>query len=157
MTGELRVPTANLEVEVVCADGRSFTGRIFLPVLSAHHSGAMRPLEWMNDNTPFFPFLPSGGASSIILNKHEVLILTAAAPLEEDEDEMNPGIPLRSVVVECRDRVISGLVAIDMPDNQRRVLDFLNRNDTFLTVRDGARHHLVRKARITRVVEPKED
>ena len=59
MTGELRVPTANLEVEIVCADGRSFTGRIFLPVLSAHHSGAMRPLEWMNDNTPFFPFLSS--------------------------------------------------------------------------------------------------
>jgi hypothetical protein len=43
-----------------------------------------------------------------------------------------------------------------MPAHLSRVSDFLNRPDPFLIVRDGDRHHLIRKARITRVVEPKE-
>ena len=41
-----------------------------------------------------------------------------------------------------------------MPSNHARVLDLLNRPGAFLTVRDGERHHLVAKARITRVSEP---
>jgi hypothetical protein len=60
------------------------------------------------------------------------------------------------VIVECRDRRYEGDVIIDMPSYQSRLSDFLNRPDSFLTVRDGSRHHLIRKARITRVIEPKE-
>jgi hypothetical protein len=117
----------------------------------------MRPLEWMNDNAPFFPFLPAGESASVILNKHEVLILTVDAPAQEDEDALPPGTPLRHVVVECRGRAIEGLIAIDMPENQRRVLDSMNLAEPFLTVRDGLRHHLIRKARITRVLESREE
>ena len=157
MSGELRVPTVQCEVEILSADGRTFAGRIFLPVLAAHHTGPMRPLEWMNDGTAFFPFLPQDAERAVILNKHEVLVLTVSAPDQEDEDDLPPGTPLHRVAVECRGRVIGGLVAVDMPENQRRVLDHLNRHDTFLTIRDGARHHLVRKARITRILEPREE
>ena len=44
-----------------------------------------------------------------------------------------------------------------MPEANRRVLDYLNRPEAFLTLREGDRHHLVRKARITRVVEIREE
>jgi hypothetical protein len=37
------------------------------------------------------------------------------------------------------------------------MLDLLNRPGAFLNVRDGERHHLVCKARITRVSEPTAD
>ena len=40
-----------------------------------------------------------------------------------------------------------------MPAGHARVLDLLNRPGAFLNVRDGERHHLVAKARITRVSE----
>jgi hypothetical protein len=153
---ELGVPTVKLEVEIVCADGRSFTGRIFLPPVAARHSGPMRPVEWMNDNMAFFPFLATGAASPVLLNKHEVLILTVDAP-DEGQDDLAPGTPISHVSVECRGRMISGLVAIDMPANQARVLDYLNRPDPFVTVRDGKRHHLIRKARIERVLETTEE
>jgi hypothetical protein len=43
-----------------------------------------------------------------------------------------------------------------MPEGHQRVLDYLNRPDPFLIVRDGDREHLVRKQRITRVIEPRE-
>ena len=40
--------------------GRLARGRIFLPAAASHHNGPMRADEWMNEPTPFFPFLPDG-------------------------------------------------------------------------------------------------
>jgi hypothetical protein len=151
---ELRVPTIALDAEIVSADGTWHVGRIFLPAASAHHSGGMRPDEWMNDGRPFFPFLPANQTASIILNKAEVVVLSVlAAPSDEIEGVESPH---RRVQVECRERVVKGVVVIDMPEGHQRVLDYLNRSDPFLIIYDGDREHLVRKSRITRVTEPPE-
>jgi hypothetical protein len=151
---ELRIPTNALEAEVLCADGRTFQGRVFVPVLSSMHRGSMRPAEWMNEVNPFFAFLPSDGTASFILNRHEVLVLTVAAVPDPEEDaELTEAALRRRVIVECRDRRYEGEVIIDMPPHLSRVTDYLNRPDPFLIVRDGERQHLIRKARITRVIE----
>ena len=153
---ELRVPTNALEAEVLCADGRTFKGRVFIPVLSSHRAGPMRASEWMNDRSPFFPFLPAEGGDSFILNRDEVLVLTLDAGADRDGDDPADEVSIRRrVIVECRDRRFEGDVAIDMPENLRRVADYLNRGEPFLIVEDGDRHHLIRKARITRVIEPR--
>ena len=156
---ELRVPTVALNAEVLCADGQNFRGRVFLPAAASRHTGAMRPQEWMNDGIMFFPFLPDGGGPSFILNKHEVLVLSieAGQDVPEMEAEVEETAPRRRVTVECRDRRIEGEVVIDMPANLSRTVDYLNRPDLFLIVREGSRHHLIRKARITRVIESRED
>lgn len=152
---ELRVPTVALDAEIVCADGAWFAGRIFLPAASSHHSGTMRPDEWMSDlSSPFFPFLPAHSPSSVILNKAEVVVLTVLEDTEPDEEGVES--PHRRVQIECRERTISGTVFIDMPEGHHRLLDYLNGPSSFVTVRDGNRHHLVRKTRITRVIEPAE-
>jgi hypothetical protein len=152
---ELRVPTIALDAEIVCADGTWFVGRIFLPAASHTHSGPMRPHEWLNDShTTFFPFLPANASVPVILNKAEVVVLTVLAETEPDEEGVEN--PERRVQIECRERAVKGTVVIDMPEGHQRVLDYLNRPDPFLIVRDGDRHHLVRKARITRVIEPRE-
>jgi hypothetical protein len=153
---ELRVPTIALDAEIACADGRTFTGRIFLPAAAYAHAGPMRPAEWMNEPNPFFPFLPTDATSAVLLNRHEVLILTVAAVHEEADDD-GPPLLVRKVVVECPDRVVYGSIVIDMPENHQRVADYLNRPDKFLIVREGEREHLIRKARITRVLEPGEE
>jgi hypothetical protein len=148
---ELRVPTIALDTEIVFADGTWFVGRIFLPAASAHHSGGMRPDEWMNDGKPFFPFLPANSREAIILNKSEVVVLSVVAELPPEDETLDS--PKRHVQVECRERVVKGVLIIDMPEGHRRVLDYLNGPDPFLIVHDGDREHLVRKTRITRVVE----
>jgi hypothetical protein len=151
---ELRVPTVTLDVEIVCANGTWFVGRIFMPAASSHHSGPMRPDEWMNDGAPFFPFLPANLSTAVILNKADVVVLSVLAGSDIAADV--PDLPRRRVQVECRDRVVGGIVVIDMPEGHRRVLDYLNTSDPFLIVYDGDREHLIRKARITRVTEPGE-
>ena len=153
---ELRVPTLALDAEVLCADGRAFTGRIFLPAASSTHAGPMRPEEWMNDTVPFFPFLPAGEQGPVILNKHEVLVLSFLAADDVADEDASKG-PERRLAVEVRGRVLTGAVVIDMPANQMRVLDYLNTSRPFLAVHEGERRHLVRKARITRVLEIREE
>jgi hypothetical protein len=159
MTGSyrpLQVPTMAMEAEVLCADGRTFRGRVFMPDVAANHSGPMRPAEWMNEPAPFFPFRPEDGSGSVLLNRSEVLVFTVSADPEPELDDPEGGLLRRRVIVECRDRRYEGEVVIDMPSHLSRVQDYLNRADPFLIVKDGARLHLIRKARITRVLEPKE-
>ena len=146
-----------LAAEAAMADGRRFRGRIFLPTAAHDHSGTMRAEEWMNDGVDFFPFLLDEAGAPVLLNKREIVVVTV--PASSDRDVTLEGVPLprRRLALECGARRFEGTIVIDMPENHRRVLDYLNRPGTFLTLRDGERHHLVAKARITRVTETRED
>jgi hypothetical protein len=155
--GDLRVPTIALPAEVVTVDGRTARGRIFIPAASHNHDGAMRAEEWMNEQADFFPFLPDAASEPELLNRHEVLVLTV--PAHADAGDLVPGmrLPERSVSIDCRGRRLSGTLVIDMPEEHSRVLDYLNRPGRFLTLRDGQRHHLIQKDRITRVQENRKE
>ena len=153
---ELKVPTVALIAEVVCVDGRSFRGRIFLPAGAARHGGTMRPSEWLNQPSSFFPFLPDDSDSTVLLNKNQVLVVsmpTAVDPVRYDQE--SPGFE-RKVVVECGPRIIEGLFLIQLPENHRRTLDYVNQDELFLTLRVGDGQHFVQKHHITRVIEVRE-
>ena len=152
-TTELRVPTVALIAEIYSADGRVFRGRIFVPASAPRHAGAERAMEWINEGGPFFPFLPDDASTAVIVNKHEVLVVTVSA--EADAGDVSDGTapPEQRVVVECGERRFEGSVVLDMPEHHQRVLDYLNRAEPFLVLRAGDRHHLVQKARISRVLE----
>jgi hypothetical protein len=149
-----QVPRLLRAAEVLCADGRVLHGRVFLPATAESHPGAMRAEEWMNDPAPFFPFLPDGEGRPVILNKQQVVVATVAAAADLDETMDAVGARTRRVRVECGSLRLEGEVLVDMPANHSRMLDVLNRPGAFLNVRDGERHHLVRKSGITRVSEP---
>src|SRR5262245_39209458 len=150
---DFQVPRLLRAAEVLTADGRVLRGRVFLPATAASHAGAMRAEEWMNDAASFFPFLPDGEGSPVILNKQRIVVVTVAASADRDETLDEVGAPVRRVLVECGSLRLSGDLLVDMPAHHSRVLDLLNRPGAFLNVRDGERHHLVAKGRITRVSE----
>jgi hypothetical protein len=147
------VPRLLRSAEVRCADGRVLRGRVFLPASAQSHPGAMRADEWMNDPAPFFPFLPDGEGTPIILNKQQIVVVTVPAAADRDDALDQVGVKVRRVHLECGAVRLQGEVLIDMPATSSRVLDLLNRPGAFLTLREGERHHLVRKSRITRVSE----
>ena len=151
---ELEVPTTPVEGEAHCADGVSYRGNVFLPPSKSSQSGPMLAEEWMNEPEAFFPFLSEAHDSPIILNKKELLVLTLPAP---EEPEAEPGdapvLEHRQVAVECGEMRVQGRVTLDMPAENRRVLDYLNRSEPFLSLIDGDRQHLVRREAITRVFE----
>lgn len=156
MNEMLRVPTVERSVEVECADGRRFQGRIFIPVASPVHEGPTRPEEWINEAPSFFPFVPDDGQSPFLLNKRELLVLSVEEPPDE-APEGRPESPVRRVKVEAEARRLEGDLVLDMPENHLRVLDYVNRTDPFLALRDGSVLHLIQKERITRVTEVREE
>ena len=76
-----------------------------------------------------------------------------APPEPEIEPGDGPVLVHRQVALECGAMRLQGKVTLDMPTEKRRVLDFLNRSEPFLSLIDGDRQHLVRRAAITRVFE----
>ena len=150
---EFRVPRVLRAAEVLCADGERIRGRMFLPATAEAHAGPMRAEEWMNDSADFYPFLPDGEGSPVILSKQQTVMVTVMASADRNEALEGAPAPVRPVRVECGAVRIEGEVVIDLPAQQLRVLDLLNRGGSFLTVRDGAVHHLVRKSHITRVTQ----
>lgn len=152
---ELRIPTMALSAELVCADGRSFVGRIFVPVMASRHTGPMRAEEWINERAPFFPFLPDDATAPVILNKEEIVVLSVAADADPHLPD-DPASPLRRVTIECGERRLEGIVALELPADHLRVLDILNGPESFVTLQEGGLHHFVQKKRITRVLEARE-
>jgi hypothetical protein len=150
---ELRVPTHARAAEIRCCDGRLFTGRVFIPISSAHHEGPMRLEEWINDGAPFFAFLPDDAQSAVLLNREQVAVL-AFVPAERtpEESEIAGDLPVHRLAVEIADRRLEGEVWVDMPEGQRRVLDYLNRSERFLLIRTPKQWYLVRKSLIVRVI-----
>lgn len=154
---ELRVPTVVLPVEIECADGRIFAGRIFVPAASPIHDGPTRPEEWMNDGSSFFPFLADDSERPVLMNKREVLVLSVAMPGNQPAEALDSDSPVRRVRVEAEKRRLEGELVIEMPPGHLRVLDYLNRAEPFLLLREGEIRHLIQKERITRVIELHEE
>ena len=153
---DFRVPRVLRAAEVLFAQGGRVSGRVFLPATSESHAGAMRAEEWINEPVGFFPFLPDGDDAPIILGKQGVLVLTVAASADQNDALEQVPVPSRHVVVECGPLRFAGEVLLDLPVDRRRVLDLLNHVPAFVNVRDGTHHHLINKARITRVIEPRD-
>jgi hypothetical protein len=144
---ELRVPTVPVPAQILCADGSRLTGTVFLPPAASHHDGPTRPEEWINDGHPFFPFLPEDGSSAIILNKDLLVAITVAA---------TPGMILdveREVQVEAAGQRLVGILHIDLPENQQRVLDYLNLAPDFVPLYSEQSLHLLNKRHVTRLKE----
>jgi hypothetical protein len=145
---ELRVPTVALPAEVVCADGRTLLGRIFVPASASHHDGPMLPEEWINEPRWFFPFLPDDASGPLILNKEQLVVVSVTFTPTEDHGELE-----RAVRIECAGRTLEGSLHIEMPTNQQRVLDYLNQPPAFVALYAGERMHLVHKRHVTRLTE----
>lgn len=149
---DLRVPTVEVEVKVLCADERSFHGVVFLPAMADFHEGPMRLEEWVNEDVEFFPIQPIGDPETrVMINRNRVAVITFTPPGDPRDD----GLPYRSaaVQIECASKALVGTLHMVMPQGRSRVLDYLNRKEQFVPVYDGFRCHLVRKEFIERVME----
>jgi hypothetical protein len=91
------------------------------------------------------------------MNKREILVISVPAAADDGDIPEGADSPVRRVALEAEKRRLEGHLVIDMPRNQMRVLDYINRAGAFVTLRDGETHHLVQKERITRVIEFREE
>jgi hypothetical protein len=150
---EYRVPTVQVEAELFWADGRTLNGKLFLPEQSAVHPGRMRPAEWINQRLAFFPFRPAGGGRMVVNKQQLIAVSVGPAPDDQEEPTAVPEFPVRDVIVDAGDRSFEGRVVLDMPANQQRLVDYLNRDDAFILLRGAGRDYLVHTLHVSRVRE----
>jgi hypothetical protein len=144
---ELRVPTVAVPADVLCADGRRLSGTIFVPAAASHHDGPTRPEEWINDGRAFFALLPEGAEAPLILNKDQLVTVTVPTESGLVSDV------LREVEIEAGGERFVGTLHVDMPENQQRVLDYLNLAPAFVPLFAGSHVHLVHKRHVVRLME----
>jgi hypothetical protein len=150
---DFKVPTVQLATELHCVDGAVLRGHVYMAALSAVHAGPMQPQEWINSPPAFFPFRHEDSTMTLV-NKHQVLAMSVtAAPLEPEDEVWEPAGLVRRVLIEASGKRFEGDVVIDMPENQRRLVDYLNRPEEFLCLVSGEDHILVRKELISRASE----
>ena len=116
---DFKVPTVQLATELHCVDGVVLRGCVYMAALSAVHAGAMTPQEWINSPPAFFPFRQEDGTTTLV-NKHQVLAMSVAAPPASDEEAWETAELVRRAAVEAGGKRFEGDVVNDMPENQRR-------------------------------------
>jgi hypothetical protein len=150
---DLRIPVMNKEVVIEFLDGVKAGGVVFIPPAAPDHDGAMRLAEWLNDADAFFPFKAHGEGEPVLVNKQNVLSLTAYHDRDSDDYDETNGVPKLYVRVETPYGKVEGDMILDMPENKLRALDVLNSEGRFVFLVDGGREVHVNKKFITKATE----
>lgn len=150
---DLRVPTTSLPVEILCSDGATVLGDIFLPAYSSRQPGPMPPDEWTETVPAFFPVRSRAQRRLTLVNRDEVVAVTVPAASNSTGDDALVDCPVFRVEVDTGRVRFEGDIVIDMPPGHQRVADWLNGPGLFLTLRAGLAHHLIQKRHVLRVLE----
>lgn len=150
---DLRVPTISLPAEILCADGETVQGEVFLPAQSARQPGAMPPDEWVESLPRFFPVRSRATRDLTIVSRDTVVAITVPAASNCLHDDELVDLPVFWVAVDAGGRRFEGDIVVDMPPGRQRVADWLNAPPPFLTLRHGLTHHLIAKGHVLRVLE----
>lgn len=150
---DLRVPTKSLPVDILCIDGTTVLGDIYLPAQSSRQPGPMLPEEWSDTVHAFFPVRSRAAHTLTILNRDAVVAVTVPAAANTGDDDTLVDLPVFRVAVDAGGVRFEGDVVVDMPPGHQRVADWLNAPGAFLTVRAGVAHHLIQKRHVLRVLE----
>jgi len=159
VTHEYRVAKKEVIAEVTIAGEKPAVLTLFLAGQTQHHAGDERPSDLLNGPDMFLPAIDRRGKLRL-LRRDAVVVITV--PAEHEPGAAGPeaeAAPLPSsrhanvqVVLESG-AVIRGMVEYEMPETRSRLLDFLNREDRCLAVRQAGQVHLVNKRHIARVNE----
>ncbi len=155
---DYRTATTSFEAELCFADEpRKQRGTVFLPPRS-QHARAMRPEERLNEDEPFFPFLPDGEKHAILVSKRHLAALLVSN--EEYERFTLQGVSAdveRSVTIVCTHETYKGTLSFDAPRERRRVQDALNAKGSFIVLGVGAARAIINKASIRIVKDCEEE
>jgi hypothetical protein len=134
--------------------GEQLAGEIFLNPASRFRSAPQGPLEFLNEDEPFFALaLPDGHTALVAKSRVESLTADAHGECEEAADSVNPQ-PVDVTITVASGAVLRGTMSIDAPPSHARLLDFLNTySERFIRVADAGRVILVNRLAIGHVHE----
>jgi hypothetical protein len=157
LASDYRIPKQEVSAEVSLLGQPRKVVKLFLHERAEAHSGPERPSDLLNGAGQFFPAIEPPG-KLVLLRRDAVTVISVAAESEfpaagaGEEAADPPGIVTMSVEVILQDGSrIRGSVRFVMPEGRNRLIDFMNTQDRFLTVREESLARLINKRRIVRI------
>jgi hypothetical protein len=159
---EYRVAKKQVTAEVTIAGEKPAVLTLFLAEQTRQHAGDERPSDLLNGSDIFLPAIDRKKKLRL-LQRDAVVVITVPAALEPGAAATDDGaaslpshLHAEVEVVLQGGAAIRGTVEYDMPESRSRLIDFLNREDRCLAVRQADQVHLVNKRHIARVTELQE-
>ena len=150
---EFRIEKDRCAVRLSLVSGETITGAMFVQHVGEGDPRRESARDVLNSPERFFPVETSAGETLLVAKDRVVEVL---AELPDDDDEQLRRASARSALLDIvlsGGVVRSGVVLLELPTGQPRLLDYLNRlSDRFLVLyaNDGTR--LVNRALIERVL-----
>jgi hypothetical protein len=158
MTERFRVPKHVFPAEVTLVGHEPLSLRFFLSELAETHSGPERPSDLLKYSRPFIPTYDPATESVIILRREAIMVLSVSASEEYGEDAVEDevgrseeAVALDVKLVLMGQVTISGKLTYLMPEGRRRIQDFLNAEEPFVSIRDGDTIRFINKGHIIKV------
>jgi hypothetical protein len=157
LTSEYRIPKREVSAEVSLLGHPRKVVKLFLHEQAESHAGPERPSDLLNGPWDFFPAIESPG-KLVLLHRSAVLAISVAAESEFPDGEPPPdsregegAAEMRVEVILQDGSTIRGKVRFVMPEGRNRLIDFINTQERFLTVREENLARLINKRRIVRI------
>lgn len=129
------IPKREVTVKMHLADGRTLQGPVFLDFIDVIHRGAQTLLDKLNGDASWLPVRERQGIQ--IVNRDRVVTVEPADGVDPDLVRKDSAEVVRRESVTVRlagERLLSGRIAMDLPDEFSRVSDFLNFPEDFFAL-----------------------
>lgn len=129
-----RIEKSRIPVIVTLAHGEELAGDMFVQGYAALHYGPERPTDILNDEREYFP-LALSETETLLISKNSVREVNALSA-SRDDWRLLPAWRQQQLEVRLTGgAVYSGTVDLEVPAEDARLIDFLNKTpDQFLTV-----------------------
>jgi hypothetical protein len=148
---EFRIEKDRCSVTLSLVSGETIAGAMFVQHADESDPRRETARDVLNSSERFFPVETTSG--TLLVAKDRVVDVLAELPDDGDELRRASARSARLEIVLCGGVVRSGLVLLELPTGQPRLLDYLNRlSDRFLVLYATEGTRLVNRALIERVL-----
>lgn len=161
MTEPYEVPKHEINAELILPGVEPRRIRLFLAERAERHSGRERPSDLLTVSEASFFAIREPEGDVALVRRDAVVVLSVPASAEAgpervlqpaggEADASSDVALVETVRVQMEDgREVEGTIREMMPTGERRILDYLNRADPFVPLRDGDTIRFVNRARIS--------
>ena len=150
---EFRIEKDRCAVRLSLVSGETITGAMFVQHVGEGDPRRESARDVLNAPERFFPIETADGETLLVAKDRVVEVLAAERPTDDDELRRLSARSALLDIVLSGGVVRSGIVLLELPAGQPRLLDYLNRlSDRFLVLYAPEGTRLVNRALIERVL-----
>jgi hypothetical protein len=158
MSQRFAIPKKVVHASVTMPDRKERKVELFLGDCAASHAGGERVIDLLTSEARFIPVRDVESGQVILLQRSAMMVLSVPLEHEIRADREDGGLLETEIAQKFLIQVVlsdgstrKGELNYIMPEGMRRLQDFLNLPEPYMSLRDGETAHIISKTHITEV------